>query len=92
MCHMTKTAIPQLTDPQGFSPDPLTDLLRSGAPHLIEPAVAAELSVLPEAHSGDRTEDGRARLVRYGYLPERGGITGTGAVPDSAQADQGSDI
>ena len=37
---MTTNTITQLTDPQGFSPDPLTDLLRSGAQRLIEKAVA----------------------------------------------------
>ncbi len=33
---MTTNTITRLTDPQGFSPDPLTDLLGSGAPRLIE--------------------------------------------------------
>ena len=81
ICHMTTDTIAQLGDPHGFSPDPLTDLLRSGARDLIQQAVEAELSVLLEAHSGERTEDGRARLVRHGHLPEREVITGIGAVP-----------
>ena len=46
---MTTNTITQLTDPQGFSPDPLTDLLRSGAQRLIEQAVEAELAVLLES-------------------------------------------
>ena len=78
---MTTNTITQLSDPQGFSPDPLTDILRSGARHLIQQAVEAELSVLMDAHSADQTEDGRARLVRHGHLPEREVITGIGAVP-----------
>lgn len=78
---MKKTIITTMPDPHGFSPDPLTDFLRSGARELIQQAVEAELSVLLEAHSGDRTEDGRARLVRHGHLPERAIITGIGAVP-----------
>lgn len=81
ICHMTKTTITTLPDPHGFSPDPLTDILRAGARDLIQQAVEAELSVLLEAHSGDRTDDGRARLVRHGHLPERDVITGIGAVP-----------
>ncbi len=81
ICHMTKTTITTFPDPHGFSPDPLTDILRAGARDLIQRAVEAELSVLQEAHSGDRTEDGRARLVRHGHLPERDVITGIGAVP-----------
>jgi len=43
---MATNTISQLTDPRGFSPGPLTDLLRSGAQRLIEQAVEAELSVL----------------------------------------------
>lgn len=78
---MTKTSITSLPDPHGFSADPLTDILRAGARDLIQQAVEAELSALLEAHSEDRTEDGRARLVRHGYLPEREVITGIGAVP-----------
>ncbi len=78
---MTTNTITQLSDPQGFSPDPLTDLLRSGAQRLIEQAVEAELSVLLEAYASDKTDDGRARLVRHGHLPEREIISGIGAVP-----------
>jgi len=78
---MTKSIITTLPDPHGFSPDPLTDLLRSGARDLIQQAVEAELSVLLETYSGDRIEDGRARLVRHGHLPEREVMTGIGAVP-----------
>jgi len=81
ICHMTTNTITQLTDPHGFSPDPLTDILRSGARRLIEQAVEAELSVLLEAHACEKTGDGRARLVRHGHLPEREVITGIGAVP-----------
>jgi putative transposase len=78
---MTKTTITELSDPHGFSPDPLTDLLRSGAQRLIEQAVEAELSVLLETYASDKTDGGRARLVRHGHLPEREIITGLGAVP-----------
>ena len=45
MPHDDRIPSRSLTDPQGFSPDPLTDLLRSGAQRLIEQAVEAELSV-----------------------------------------------
>ena len=78
---MTTNTITQLTDPHGFSPDPLTDLLRCGARRLIEQAVEAELAVLLEAYASDKTDDGRARLVRHGHLPEREVMTGIGAVP-----------
>ncbi len=77
---MTNT-IAQLPDPQGFPPDPLAELLRSGVQRLIEQAVEAELAVLLEAYAPDKTDDGRARLVRHGHLPEREVITGIGVVP-----------
>ncbi len=78
---MTKTTITTLIDPSGFSPDPLTDILRAGARDLIQQAVEAELSALLAAYSDTQTEDGRARLVRHGHLPEREVITGIGPVP-----------
>ena len=45
ICHMAKSTITPLPDPTRFSPDPLTDILRSGARRLIEQAVGAELSL-----------------------------------------------
>ena len=51
---MTTNTITQLPDPQGFSPDPLTDLLRSGAQRLIEQAIEAERPVLLEAYASDK--------------------------------------
>lgn len=81
ICHMTSSTITELPDPSGFSPDPLTDILRSGARQLIAQAVEAELVELLSAHGDDKTEDGRARLVRHGHLPEREIMTGIGPVP-----------
>ena len=78
---MTKPTITPLPDPSGSSPDPLTEVLRSGARRLIEQAVEAELTVLLAAHADEKTEDGRARLVRHGHLPEREVMTGIGPVP-----------
>lgn len=78
---MTKTTIAALPDPSGFSPDPLTEILRSGARDLIQQAVEAELAALLETHIAEKTEDGHARLVRHGHLPEREVMTGIGPVP-----------
>jgi putative transposase len=47
---------------------------------LIHQAVEAELQELLEAHSDRRTEDGKAGVVRNGYLPERELQTGVGPV------------
>ena len=80
ICHMQETIITQLPDPSGFSSDPFTDVLRDGARKLIEQAIHAELAALMNAFSGERLEDGRARLVRHGHLPEREVMTGIGPV------------
>ncbi|RDD97659.1 IS256-like element ISPpa1 family transposase [Paracoccus pantotrophus] len=78
---MSGSTITHLPDPSGFSSDPLTDLVRDGARQLIRQAVEAELAVLLERHAADRLDDGRARLVRHGHLPEREVLTGIGPVP-----------
>ena len=77
---MSVTTITQLPDPSGFSSDPFTGVLRDGARKLIEQAIHAELVALINAFSGGRLEDGRARLVRHGHLPEREVMTGIGPV------------
>jgi transposase-like protein len=60
--------------------DPLTEMLRTGANHLIQQAVETELEELLEQHAGRRLKDGRAGVVRNGYLPERKIQTGIGPV------------
>lgn len=80
ICHMEETTIPQLSDPSGFSADAFTAVIRDGARRLIEQAIHAELATLMAAFSEERLEDGRARLVRHGHLPEREVMTGIGPV------------
>ena len=77
---MTKDTVVAFRTPDGFSPDPLTDLLRQGARDLIAQAVEAELNAFLDAHSGQTDAAGRRRLVRHGHLPEREVQTGIGAV------------
>lgn len=60
--------------------DPLTELLRAGAEQLVYQAVEAEFQALLGEHAGRRTEDGKAGVVRNGYLPEREIQTGIGPV------------
>jgi transposase-like protein len=91
---MSETTLTKLPDPSiadrrlrsnlprgGFGSDPFTDVLRDGARQLIEQAIHAELAALMNSFSGERLEDGRARLVRHGHLPEREVLTGIGPVP-----------
>ena len=82
---MTKDTVVAFRAPTGFSPDPLTDLLRQGARDLIAQAVEAELSGFLAAHADQTDCAGRRRLVRHGHLPEREVQTGIGAVPPLGQ-------
>jgi len=52
--------------------------LRTGARALLAQAVEAEVASLLSIHAGKLTDDGRARLVRHGHLPEREIVTGIG--------------
>ena len=65
---------------QAFSPDPLTDLLRAGAQELLATAVRAEVSEFIMGHAHLLDDEGRQRLVRHGFLPEREVMTGIGKV------------
>ncbi len=76
---MTDTNVFQLTQPGTFA-DPLTEVLRNGARALLTQAVEAEVAALLSTHADKLTEDGRARLVRHGHLPERQIMTGIGPV------------
>lgn len=78
---MSDSTISPLADPSGFIADRFTDVIRDGARKLIEQAIHAELATLMATFSNEKLEDGRARLVRHGHLPERDVITGIGPVP-----------
>ncbi len=65
---------------RGTIPDPLTDLLRSGARRLIMHAIEAEVHEFLSPYSDQCTKDGKAAVVRNGYHPERQVQTGLGPV------------
>ena len=77
---MTKNTVIDFAKPSDFSPDPLTDLLRAGAQELLATAVRAEVSEFIKGHAHLLDDEGRQRLVRHGFLPEREVITGIGKV------------
>ncbi|MCH8177117.1 MAG: IS256 family transposase [Proteobacteria bacterium] len=60
--------------------DALTEMLRTGAQQLIYQAVQAEQTELLALHANRLTKDGKAAVVRNGYLPEREILTGIGPV------------
>jgi transposase-like protein len=67
-----------------FSPEPQKDLLtevaREGARKMLEVVLAEEVQSFIEAHSSECLDDGRQRVVRNGFLPERQVQTGLGDV------------
>lgn len=60
--------------------DALTDVLRQGARKLLAQAVQEEVEAFIREHADLRDENGRARIVRNGYLPQREVQTGVGPV------------
>ena len=77
---MSNDTVIAFTKPTEFPADPLTDIVRKGARELLATAVAAEVSEFLAAHAHLLDEEGRARLVRHGFLPEREVTTGIGKV------------
>ena len=77
---MPNDNVVRLIQPGAFD-DQLTEVLRNGARALLAQAVEAEVAGFLAKHAGCRTEDGRARIVRHGHLPEREVMTGIGPVP-----------
>jgi transposase-like protein len=78
---MSKSTVVPFELPSEFSPDPLTEVIQAGARELLRTAVQAEVSGFMAVHAHLLDEDGRQRLVRHGFLPEREVMTGIGTVP-----------
>ena len=77
---MAKSTIVPFNIPSEFSADPLTEVIQAGAKELLRAAIQAEVSVFIAEHAHLTDEEGRKRLVRHGFLPEREMLTGIGAV------------
>ena len=78
---MSKSSVVPFELASEFSPDPLTEVIQAGARELLATAVLAEVSGFIAEHADLLDEDGRQRLVRHGFLPEREVMTGIGKVP-----------
>lgn len=76
---MPNDNVVRLIQPGAFD-DQLTEVLRNGARALLAQAVEAEVASFLAKHADLKTEDGRARVVRHGHLPEREVMTGIGPV------------
>jgi len=60
--------------------DPLTEIAREGARRMLAEALKAEADAFVASFADDLLPDGRQRLVRHGYGPERPIQTGIGAI------------
>ena len=78
---MAKSTVAWFDLPSEFSPDPLTEVIQAGARELLRTAVIAEVSDFIAEYAHLLDEEGRQRLVRHGFLPEREMMTGIGKVP-----------
>ena len=72
----TMTALHQ----SGSVEDPLTEIARDGARRMLAAALRAEADVFVAQHAETTLPDGRQRVVRHGYGPERSIQTGIGAL------------
>lgn len=77
---MTKdTDIIALRQPESVD-DPLTEIARDGARRMLAAALRAEADAFVAQHAEEVLPDGRQRVVRHGYGPERSIQTGIGAL------------
>lgn len=60
--------------------DPLQELLRDGARKMLASAIESEVAAFVAKHSHLHSVDGKAAIVRNGYLPERPIQTGLGDI------------
>jgi putative transposase len=60
--------------------DPLQELLRDGARKMLASAIESEVAAFVAKHNHLHSMDGKAAIVRNGYLPERPIQTGLGDI------------
>ena len=60
--------------------DPLTEIARDGARRMLATALRAEADAFVDQYSEAVLPDGRQRVVRHGYGPERSIQTGIGTL------------
>ncbi|HID03717.1 MAG TPA: IS256 family transposase [Desulfobacterales bacterium] len=77
---MAKDNVIGLKKPEPFSDDPLTAILQQGSRRLLAAALEAEIEAFLQQYNGITDANGRRRIVRNGYLPEREIQTGIGQV------------
>jgi transposase-like protein len=81
---MTKDNVIDLKKPETFTDDPISEILRNGAKKLLAQALEAEIESFLSQYADIKDDQGRKRVVRNGYLPERKIQTTIGPVPVKA--------
>jgi len=81
---MEKDNLIELKNPEPFIDDPITEILRNGAKKLLAEALEAEIAGFLSQYADFKDDQGRMRVTRNGYLPEREIQTGIGPVPAKA--------
>jgi putative transposase len=77
---MSKDNVIELKKPDTFVDDPISDILRQGARKLLAEALQAEVCNFMALYADLKDVQGRQRVTRNGYLPERKIQTGIGPV------------
>ena len=70
--------------PEGNFNDHLTEMLREGCRRILEKALEVEMEAFIEHCKDLKDDQGRQRVIRNGYLPEREVQTGIGQIKSSA--------
>jgi transposase-like protein len=81
---MPEDNVIEIKKPESFVDDPITEILRNGARKLLAEALEAEIESFLSQYAYLKDDQGRMRVTRNGYLPEREIQTGIGPVPAKA--------
>jgi transposase-like protein len=78
---MKHDSVVELKKKEPFIEDPITDILRKGARQLLAQALEAEVELFIRQFDEMQDAQGRQRIVRNGYRPQRELQSGIGPVP-----------
>ena len=74
----------ELNAPEETGNDVLSEIIGKGARKILKEALEIEIEAFVAEYRALGTTDGKRRIVRNGYLPERDIATGIGTVPVKA--------
>jgi len=77
---MKDNSVIEMKNPDPHFRDYLTEILQAGCQEILKSAPEAEIADFLEHYKEFREENGRQRIVRNGYLPEREIQTGVGQI------------